>query len=77
VLNKLQSIHVDTIPAYALLINLNYRTFYYSGDSNNISEKIINKMNQGKISEIYQDTCGLDYDGNAHLSLRKLCEKVP
>lgn len=69
--------HVNTIPAYALLMNLNDRPFYYSGDANNISGIIINKMKEGKISEIYQDTCGLDYDGNAHLSLKKLCEKVP
>lgn len=69
--------HVDTIPAYGFIMKLNEKLFYYSGDGNNISDKIINKMRNKEISRIYQDTCKLDYDGNAHLSLRKLCEIIP
>lgn len=51
--------------------------FYYSGDSNSISSKVINKVLSGEINRVYQDTCGLDYEGNNHLSLRKLCNIVP
>ncbi len=31
----------------------------------------------GELDYLYQDTCGLDYDGNVHLSFRKLCEIIP
>ena len=69
--------HVDTIPAYGFLMNLNERAFYYSGDANGISNAILDKLKNGQIHRIYQDTCGLDYEGNNHLSLRKLCEIIP
>lgn len=58
-------------------MKLNDSSFYYSGDSNNISKVMIDKMKEGEISEIYQDTCGLEYDGNSHLSLKKLCDAIP
>ncbi len=69
--------HVNTIPSYGFIIKLNEKSFYYSGDSNNLSNKIIDKMKSGEIHRIYQDTCGLDYEGNVHLSLKKLCDMVP
>jgi len=69
--------HVDTIPAYGFVMKLNEKLFYYSGDANNISSKVINKILNGEINRVYQDTCGLDYEGNNHLSLRKLCYIVP
>ncbi|MCB2295848.1 MBL fold metallo-hydrolase [Clostridium algoriphilum] len=69
--------HVDTIPAYSFIMKLNEKKFYYSGDANNISAKIIDKMMSGEIYRIYQDTCELDYQGNNHLSLRKLCDLIP
>lgn len=69
--------HVDTIPAYGLLMKLNEESFYYSGDANNISSMVMNRLMNGDINRIYQDTCGLDYEGNCHLSLTKLCSIVP
>lgn len=69
--------HVDTIPAYGFIMKLNERKFYYSGDSNALSNVILDKLKKGEIHRIYQDTCGLDYEGNSHLSLVKLCELVP
>lgn len=69
--------HVDTIPSYGFIIRQNGKKSYYSGDSNMLSEKIINKLKSKEIYRIYQDTCGLDYEGNNHLSLKKLCEVVP
>lgn len=53
------------------------KVIYYSGDCNNIDEGIINALKEGNIIEFYQDTCLADYDGNVHLSLRKLCELIP
>lgn len=69
--------HVDTIPTYGFIMKLNGRVFYYSGDANGISNIIVDKLKSGQICRIYQDTCGLDYEGNAHLSLRKLCDIIP
>ncbi|BCN30778.1 MBL fold metallo-hydrolase [Anaeromicropila herbilytica] len=69
--------HVDTIPAYGFTIELGGQVFYYSGDSNDISNTIIEKLKSGQIYSIYQDTCGLDYEGNNHLSLRRLCDIIP
>lgn len=69
--------HVNTIPAYGFIIKLDGKLFYYSGDANNISSRVINRIMSGEIYRVYQDTCGLDYEGNNHLSLRKLCSIVP
>lgn len=69
--------HVNTIPSYGFVMKLNEKLFYYSGDANNISSKVINRIMSGEIYRAYQDTCGLDYEGNNHLSLRKLCYIVP
>ncbi|SFC52097.1 MBL fold metallo-hydrolase [Clostridium uliginosum] len=68
--------HVDTIPSYGFIMKLNGQSFYYSGDANVISNKVIEKMKNGEINRIYQDTCGLEYENNNHLSLTKLCDIV-
>ncbi|MCD2348525.1 MBL fold metallo-hydrolase [Clostridium guangxiense] len=69
--------HTKTIPAYGFIMNLDRKSFYYSGDSNSISNQVIDKLKNGEIEMIYHDTCGLDYKGNPHLSIKKLCEAVP
>ncbi|MFL0252402.1 MBL fold metallo-hydrolase [Clostridium neuense] len=69
--------HTDTIPTYGFIMNLNGSAVYYSGDSNNLSSEIIDKLKSGEIKTIYHDTCGLDYAGNPHLSIKKLCKMVP
>jgi len=69
--------HVDTIPTFGFVMKLNGKVFYYSGDANGISNTILDKLKNGQICRIYQDTCGLDYEGNGHLSLIKLCDTVP
>ena len=69
--------HVNTIPCYGFIMKLNGRLIYYSGDAKEISTRIIDKLKNGEIERIYQDTCGLEYEGNSHLSLKKLCEIIP
>lgn len=68
--------HVDTIPAYGFIMNFAGNKFYYSGDANNISKKVIDMLKNGQIDRLYQDTSELDYEGNAHLSLRLLGEMI-
>ena len=50
---------------------------YYSGDSCNIEDNILEGFKTGQIDYLYQDTCKADYDGNVHLSLRRLEEVIP
>jgi hypothetical protein len=48
----------------------------FSGDSNDISAYVMKGLENGTIDRLYQDTCGADYEGNYHLSLRRLAEMV-
>jgi len=66
------SSHVDTIPSYGLLLKIEGRTIFYSGDSNEINGFILKSLEEGTIDYLYHDTSGIDYDGNPHLSLEKL-----
>lgn len=50
---------------------------YYSGDSCEIPSDMYWNLNNNMITHFYQDTCKADYDGNVHLSLRKLSELIP
>lgn len=67
--------HMKVMDCYALDIADENKRVYYSGDSNDIPKEIISELD--KIDEIYQDTCMAEYEGNIHLSLRKLCELIP
>ncbi|MFZ5988851.1 MAG: MBL fold metallo-hydrolase [Bacillota bacterium] len=68
--------HVDTIPSYGLIINYNGSCLYYSGDSNSISSSILEDLELGKIDLMYQDTCGIDYEGNPHFYLGRLAKCI-
>ncbi len=68
--------HVKTMPCYGFIMEIDGEDFYYSGDSNNIENRIIEMLEKGELDRLYQDTCGLDYKGNAHMSLRKLKESI-
>lgn len=71
-----QQVHVDTIPAYGFILNTEKQKLYYSGDSSQIPDEIIEKLENGELDVIYQDSCGLNYEGNAHLYLYKLADKI-
>lgn len=68
--------HVEELSCYGYIIKHDNKTIYYSGDSNNIPKEIIDKQNSYKFDYFYQDTCKADYEGNVHLSLRKLDELI-
>jgi len=69
--------HFPTLPSYGFILRDNGPRIYYSGDANELPDSVIDLLSEGNLSYIYQDTCGLDYDGNPHLSLRRLCEIIP
>ncbi|ERJ13095.1 MBL fold metallo-hydrolase [Haloplasma contractile] len=58
--------HLETVDAFSFIIERDNKKIYYSGDSNRIPEQVLSSFKEGKIDVLYQDTCGLDYDGNAH-----------
>ena len=68
--------HVKELHCYAYVIYYKDNTCYYSGDSNEISENILKNLHNGSFDYFYQDTCKADYEGNVHLSLRKLDELI-
>lgn len=66
--------HIDEMNCYGIAFKFKDKLAYYSGDSNEIPYEILKNID--KIDYIYQDTCLADYEGNVHLSLRKLCELI-
>jgi len=51
-------------------------SFYYSGDSSEIPSSVLNAFLHGHITCLYEDTSWLDYEGNVHLSYKKLCSVI-
>nr|DAX85628.1 MAG TPA: RNaseZ [Caudoviricetes sp.] len=69
--------HIETMNCYSYFIriyNEHDKWIYYSGDSNKIT---LDNEDLVELDEIYQDTSSADYEGNVHLSLKKLCETIP
>lgn len=75
-INFFNSSHVNTIPSYSFTLKNSQSNIYYSGDSNTIPPEIINNLKTGNINLLFQDTCGLDYDNNPHLSINKLTNLI-
>ncbi|WP_097028318.1 MBL fold metallo-hydrolase [Clostridium peptidivorans] len=69
--------HSKEMDCYGYFIYYNNKTIYYSGDSNNIEENTLSLFKNGKIDELYQDTCYPDYKGSGHLSISKLSNLIP
>lgn len=68
--------HVKELNCYAYVLTYKDETCYYSGDSNEIFDNILHNLHKGSFDYFYQDTCKADYEGNVHLSLRKLDELI-
>lgn len=74
-----ESKHVDEIKSYSIDMTLDETSIFYSGDSCNLKKTIqdwINSKHSVAFDLAYIDTCKADYDGNVHLSLRKLTELI-
>lgn len=68
--------HVKELSCFGYVIDFRGTRIYYSGDANIIPEKVLKMFNAGLVDILYQDTCGADYEGNVHLSLRELDELI-
>ena len=69
--------HVPHLKCFAYLLEIDGQKVYYSGDCNLVPDEILADMLAGNIDVFYQDTSKADFDGNVHLSLRKLTELIP
>lgn len=68
--------HVPQMVSYSILLKIMDESIYYSGDSNYLPAEVLEKAAKNEITKIYEDTCGLDYEKNPHLSFKKLCSLV-
>jgi ribonuclease BN (tRNA processing enzyme) len=80
-LNFIPIQHLHTVHSFALLLTIQIDNqishIYYSGDANEIPEAVLTSFLNEKIKWIYQDTSGMDYEGNPHLSLKRLSHLIP
>lgn len=68
--------HVKELTCYNLEIEFDDEYYFYSGDSNVLSDNMLELIEMNFFDYLYIDTCKADYPGNIHLSLRELSEKV-
>ncbi len=64
--------HVEVLPCYSIELHIDNSVIYYTGDTNNLKPSLTN----AHYHYVFVDTCQADYEGNVHLSLRKLSELV-
>ncbi|KOP80103.1 hypothetical protein AMS59_01440 [Lysinibacillus sp. FJAT-14745] len=71
------SSHVKELPSYSIELYIDDKLIYYTGDTNSLKASLRNPNESNKVYDyVYVDTCKADYEGNVHLSLRKLSELV-
>lgn len=68
--------HVEELNTYNVSMFIDGNTIWYSSDSNNINNNVLRGINSGGYNQVYIDTCKADYEGNVHISLRKLSELI-
>lgn len=69
--------HADTMPSYGILLKLSKKTLWYSGDSKELSSKVLERFLRGEIDIFYQDTSGTDYPGALHMGITRLAAAIP
>ncbi len=68
--------HVSELDCFGYEIEYKDKEIYYSGDCFEIPFRQLDRINNNEYDYVYQDTSGADYEGNVHLSLKKLNEIV-
>jgi len=67
--------HAPDIPSWSFLIDAEGDRFYYSGDANDVPDRIIAQLEEGTISRVYQDTASKE--SAYHCGFAKLCRRIP
>lgn len=69
--------HVDNMDCFGYVIEVNGEKVYYSGDSSQLSPKVLEDFRKGKIQAIYQDTSTHNSDYATHCYYGKLETWIP
>lgn len=69
--------HVKEIDSWGYLITIDGKKIWYSGDTNEVHPTPLWLLKAGELEAFYQDTCGIDYDGNVHLYYERLLNEIP
>lgn len=69
--------HADDMDCYGYIISENKDVIYYSGDSYEIPEEVLNEFFNNRICKIYQDTTEKISAHLSHFPLEKLAETIP
>lgn len=69
--------HVEELYSYNVTLIIQNKSIWYSGDTNSIMGFFLDQINNERFDYAFIDTCKADYEGNVHLSLRKLAELIP
>lgn len=69
--------HADDMECYGYIITDTVETFYYSGDSYEIPETVLDSFLKGEVDKIFQDTTKTVSSHRSHLPLSELAEIIP
>lgn len=69
--------HVEEIISYGYRIQTKDLRIFYSGDSRDIPNAIVEDLKRGSLDILYQDTCSRPLGDPYHCSLELLIEKIP
>ena len=69
--------HVDNMECFGYVIEVNGEKVYYSGDSTQLSQRLLEDFKKGEIKAIYHDTSTHDSDYATHCYYGKLEAWIP
>ncbi len=75
----LETAHCEQLLSFSILFETNGGRIFYSGDTNETGhiERLIAERSSHEIGRIYVDFTTADFEGNVHLSCKKLADAVP
>lgn len=76
IVNCFETKHVDELNSFGFELSIEGSTILYTGDASDLDEDILEAINTNFFDYAFIDTCKADYNGNVHLSLRKLTELI-
>ncbi len=68
--------HYETLNCYSIIFEHNNKVTYYSGDTNEL-DTLLNLIDANDVDIVYIDTTSADYEGNVHMNINLLNEKIP
>lgn len=76
IVEPVQVPHVEQMDSYGYIIEHQNSKIFYSGDSKDIPNRILDLFCNKEIDYIYQDVCSYDYPDNPHLYIDRLCSLI-